>query len=118
MTPLEVSQLLTVASAYDNRTVKPEQVLAWHPLIEHIPADVAAEALKMHFAESEKYLQPYHLVANARRVLDARARQERIGQASLPAPVAVDEGVPLCSHGVLIAKCLPCCEELFRKESL
>lgn len=119
MTPLEVSQLLTVASAYDNRTVKPEQVLAWHPLVEHISADVAGEALKLHFSESEKYLQPYHIVSNARRVLDARARAERVQRAVTAEPVAVvDEEPDMCQHDLWIVKCLPCCEELYRKEAL
>jgi hypothetical protein len=113
MNKLEVSQLLTLASAYDNRTVKPEQVLAWHALVENIDLDVAGEALKMHFAESDKYLQPYHLVANARRVLDARARTERVQQAVTAEPVAVvDEEPEMCKHDLWIVKCMPCCIEL------
>ena len=113
MTPLEVSQLLTVASAYDNRTVKPEQVMAWYAVVEAIPADVASEALKMHFAESEKYLQPFHIVANARRVLDARARDERVQLALSAEPVTVAVEEPeQCVHGLWIVKCLPCCREL------
>lgn len=113
MNKLEVSQLLTLASAYDNRTVKPEQVLAWHALVEHIELDVAGEALKMHFAESDKYLQPYHLVANARRVMDAKARAERVRLAVEAEPVvAEDEELEMCKHDLWIVKCLPCCKEL------
>lgn len=113
MNKLEVSQLLTWASAYDNRTVKPEQVLAWHALVEHISLDIAGEALKMHFAESEKYLQPHHIIANARRVTDARARAERVRLAVLADPVvAEDEELEMCKHDLWIVKCLPCCKEL------
>jgi gamma-glutamyltranspeptidase len=113
VTPLEVSQLLTMASAYDNRTVKPDTVMAWLAIVGDIPADVAAEALKLHFAESEKYLQPHHIVANARRVVDQRARALRVAEAIEPKPVQVaDEEPELCKHNLWIVKCIPCCKEM------
>ena len=80
MNKLELAQLLTIASAVDNRTVAPETVNAWHPIVGHLDYEIAVEAVQLHFAESDKYLLPAHVNACARRVKDARARDARRAQ--------------------------------------
>jgi len=73
----ELAQLLTIASAIDNRTVSPETVNVWHPIVGHIGFDIAVEAVQLHFGESDKYLLPAHVVAGARRVQERRLRDAR-----------------------------------------
>ena len=77
MNKLELAQLLTIASAIDNRTVSPETVEVWHPIVAHIEFDIAVEAVQLHFKESDKYLLPAHVVAGARRVQERRLRDAR-----------------------------------------
>lgn len=77
MNKLELAQLLTIASAVDNRTVAPETVEAWHPIIGHLDYGIAVEAVQLHFAESDKYLLPAHVNACARRVKETRERDMR-----------------------------------------
>lgn len=68
MTELDVSKLLTVASMIDNRTVQPETVREWHRLIRDLDPGVARHAMEMHFSESDRYLLPSHVLANATRI--------------------------------------------------
>lgn len=82
MNKTELSKLLAVASAVDNRRVTPETVEAWHLVVGHLSLDVAHEALLMHQRDSTDYLMPAHIVANAKRV---RARREREQRMSRPA---------------------------------
>ena len=84
MTPSEVSELLTLASTVDNRTVAPETVTAvWYPALRLLENDDAIEGMRMHFRESDKYLVPAHVVTNARRARDIREREARRSQPAI-----------------------------------
>lgn len=82
MNKTEVAQLLTVASMVDNRTVAPETVEMWFPLVYDIDYDTAVTAVQMHFRESDKYLLPVHVRENVKRI---RARQEYEARKKRPA---------------------------------
>ena len=68
----ELSQLLTIVSMIDNRTVASETVEEWHRVIGHLDFADAREAAETHFAESLAYLMPVHVVAGVLRVRHAR----------------------------------------------
>lgn len=87
MNIVEVGKLLTIASAYDNRTVSKESAVAWNEVIGDIDFDVAVEAVKAHFRTSTDYLLPAHVVSGARRVREALEREERKSRPALPRPV-------------------------------
>lgn len=91
MTELECAQLLTAISAVDNRTVGVETVKMWHKSIGHLSADVALEAVHLHFKESTMYLVPAHVTAGARRVEERRLREARRSRPALePARITLD----------------------------
>jgi hypothetical protein len=78
MTPDEVIDLLTLAAAYDRRTVGQADVEAWLDAATrmHWTATAAQEALKAHYASSTQFAMPGHVTD--------RIRQDR----RYPAPAA------------------------------
>lgn len=79
----ETAKLLTVIAAYDNRNVQRETVIVWQQALAHLTLDVAQQAVVLHFKESTAYLLPGHVNACARRILDDRARQQRIARPAI-----------------------------------
>lgn len=77
MNKLELSQLLTVVSGFDNRTVTPDIVEIWFPVLQDIDYTVAVEAVQVHYRDSTEWLMPATLRAASRRVLERREREER-----------------------------------------
>ena len=75
----EAFQLLTLASARDNRTVSQSVAKVWALDLRNVTLADAAEALTLHYRERpDVWLQPGHVVAGARRVRDRREREQRI----------------------------------------
>jgi hypothetical protein len=75
----EAFQLLTLASARDNRTVSPSVARVWASDLERVSLADAVEALTLHYRERpDVWLQPGHVVAGVRRVRDRREREQRI----------------------------------------
>lgn len=73
----EAFQLLTLASARDNRTVSQSVAKVWAEDLERVALADAIEGLKIHYREQpEKWLQPGHVIAGARRAREARLRAE------------------------------------------
>lgn len=91
MNQTEVAKLLTVASAIDNRTVADEQVIAWHAALQHLPYDVAQEAMIRHFRDSTEYLLPGHISKQAKLIRGEQDREMRIRrQIEPPKPITLD----------------------------
>jgi len=91
MNKLELAKLLTIVSAIDNRTVAPETVNVWHPIVGHLGFGVASEAVRLHFSETDKYLLPAHVIACARRVQDRLDRELRKSRPAIaPARITLD----------------------------
>lgn len=79
MNEREAFQLLTLASARDNRTVSQSVARVWAGDLERVRFEDAVEALTLHYRESPGvWLQPGHVIAGVRRVKDQRARDQRI----------------------------------------
>ena len=75
----EAFQLLTLASARDNRTVSQSVAAVWAADLERVALADAVEALTLHYRERpDVWLQPGHVVAGARRVRERRERERRI----------------------------------------
>lgn len=92
MNKTEVAKLLTVASMVDNRTVARETVEAWFPLLQDIEYQDGVEGVQMHFRETDKYLMPAHVRANAKRARrDRELREERQNRRAIePRVVTLD----------------------------
>lgn len=112
MNRVEVSKLLTRASAIDNRIVTEETVAAWWELLGMVEYDLAVEAVNEHFRKSTDYLLPAHIIQGARIARDRRERDERRDRALMPRPVEKIMPPPTCIHGKTIATCMPCAREL------
>lgn len=77
MTPAEVAQLLTIDATITGRTIDPATVNVWHGILRNIPADLALAALQDHYAESEKWVMPAHLLTRVRPVLHRQREQHQ-----------------------------------------
>lgn len=82
LTRPEMVNLLTAASAYDNRQPNPAAVMAWGKASEigRWTFDEALEALHAHYAETTDFVMPGHITARIRverqdRAMRAEARQ-------------------------------------------
>jgi hypothetical protein len=92
---LELSKLLTLVSAFDSRTVGPDTVEAWYPIMEPIDAIAAADAVRAHFESSDKYLMPAHIIG----LVKSKRRQ------LLPSDVSF-----YCEHHWPVGECVKCGE--------
>lgn len=90
MSPEQVASLLAYISALDNREVTPEQVWAWSPLMAGVDAETALEAVQHHFATSEDYLMPAHVVAFCRERRQRQADAPPSAPRALPSPFEAD----------------------------
>lgn len=84
----EASALLTLAAAFDRRTVGKADAQAWALALGDIRLDDAREAVVAHFSESSEWLTPAHV-----RKLVRQIRAARIGDTSSlnPPPELADE---------------------------
>ena len=79
MNEQEAWQLLTLASARDNRTVSQSVAKVWAGDLERVALDEAVEALTLHYREQpDTWLQPGHVIAGAKRVRLLRERDARV----------------------------------------
>lgn len=80
----EAFQLLTLASARDNRTVSQSVAMVWAADLERVALVDAVDALTLHYREQPGvWLQPGHVIAGARRVRVARERVERLARPAI-----------------------------------
>ena len=57
----EAFQLLTLASAFDGRTVDKETATVWAEVLHDIPLPDAVEAMKAHYREEGRWMMPAHV---------------------------------------------------------
>jgi hypothetical protein len=90
MNKTETAQLLTMASAIDNRTVGVETVEAWFMVIGDLDYKDASEALFTHFKTSGEYFMPRHIVDGVK-LIDDRRKWE-LSKLRADFTVALNEG--------------------------
>lgn len=75
----EAFQLLTLASARDNRTVSQAVAKVWAGDLHDVPLVAAVEALTVHYRERpDTWLLPGHVIAGVRKLQAERRRNNRI----------------------------------------
>ena len=77
MNEREAFGLLTMASARDGRKVSESVAKIWSEDLANIPIGVAEAAVRIHFRESDAWLKPAHVIANAKRIREAVDREAR-----------------------------------------
>ncbi|AVH58407.1 MULTISPECIES: zinc finger domain-containing protein [Streptomyces] len=79
MTPAEAAELLTLAAAFDRRTVGEADARAWAAALNSTPLDDDARAaVARHYAETDKWLTPAHV-----RQQRAKIRADRVTAANV-----------------------------------
>lgn len=62
MNKQEVGKFLTLTSLIDNRQITAEVALMWSEIIGHLSLDEAVAAMREHYAETDKWLMPAHVL--------------------------------------------------------
>lgn len=73
MSPDELKQVVAKIQLGDSRQVDPLVLREWFDTIGHLECGDALRAVTMHRQESPDYLQPFHIISNARRIRNERA---------------------------------------------
>ncbi|CAM3740810.1 MULTISPECIES: zinc finger domain-containing protein [Streptomyces] len=85
MTPADAAELLTLAAAFDRRTVGEADARAWAAALHAIPLDDDARAaVARHYAETDRWLTPAHVLKQR-----AAIRADRLTRANV-----FDDGRP------------------------
>jgi hypothetical protein len=66
-------ELFKLIIAFDNRNPDAYRTVAWAELLQNVPYADAVDAVKTHFATSDAYLMPVHIIRHAKKL-----RQERL----------------------------------------
>lgn len=98
MTPADAAELLTLAAAFDRRTIGKADAIAWSDALAGLEPTDCAEAIRAHFRESTDYLMPAHVRQGVRKI---RADRVRAADSSLLDPHDVD---PADVNGYLEAR--------------
>lgn len=73
MSPDQLKQVVAKIQLGDNRQVDALTLREWFDTIGHLDAGDALQAVTMHRQESPDYLQPFHIITNARRLRNEHA---------------------------------------------
>ncbi|MGW0134856.1 zinc finger domain-containing protein [Streptomyces sp. NPDC003299] len=79
MTPADAAELLTLAAAFDRRTVGEADARAWAAALHSVPLDDDARAaVARHYSETDRWLTPAHVIQQR-----AKIRRERLDRANV-----------------------------------
>lgn len=73
MTPSQVAELLTMASAFDRRTVGEADVIAWHLVLKDVDYAQAQAAVAAHYSDTRDWIMPADIRQRVRRTRDTQA---------------------------------------------
>lgn len=76
----QVSALLAKAALVDSRKVDDLVIQTWWEILGHLSFGDAMNGLLMHRRESAEYVQPAHIIAQAKKAKRARMREEARAQ--------------------------------------
>jgi hypothetical protein len=95
MTPAETAEALTVAAAFDRRTIGEADVLAWHAALGDLDLDDVKDAIVGHYRDSRDWLMPADIRTRVKAVARVRADQHAalIPDADPDNPVAYIEAM-------------------------
>jgi len=103
---LQTQALLTLVSTFDQRIVTEETVAAWSVIFRDVDYDLATKGVMKHFAGSNTYLMPAHVMEQVATLVKAMKEDERSEDGWKSDPC------PLCIHDVAIVRCDECCATL------
>lgn len=77
MNRAEAGQLLALIAKVDNRQLDDTKTVLWSKVLMDVPYNAAAEAVSRHFASSDEYLMPIHVLRGAQAVMAELAEAAR-----------------------------------------
>lgn len=95
MSPGDAARLLSLAACFDQRTIGPEDAIAWADALEGLDPAECAEAIRFHFRESDGRLMPSHIrgyVGMLRSREVERRHAERLHAELPPVPPVLEDG--------------------------
>ena len=95
-----------MVSTFDQRIVTEETVAAWSVIFRDVDYDLATKGVMKHFAGSNTYLMPAHVMEQVATLVKAMKEDERSEDGWKADPC------PLCIHDVAIVRCDECCATL------
>ena len=95
-----------MVSTFDQRIVTEETVAAWSVIFRDVDYDLATKGVIKHFAGSNTYLMPAHVMEQVATLVKAMKEDERSEDGWKSDPC------PLCIHDVAIVRCDECCATL------
>lgn len=87
ITPADAAEILTIAAAFDRRTVGEADALAWADALHDLDPHDCGQAVRDHYANSTDWLMPAHVRAGVKRL---RAERMRAVPTSALEPADVD----------------------------
>lgn len=117
MNHLEVSKLLALIAAIDNRDINEVTVEMWQRIMVDYDYEEMAQAVPRYFAENDAYLAPRGLIAQAKRMREKSA--EKVSHEELVEEMGSyrSDPEPLCAkHQLRITVCRDCYMRLWAYE--
>jgi hypothetical protein len=117
MNHLEVSKLLALIAAIDNRDINEVTVEMWQRIMADFDYEEMAQAVPRYFAENDAYLAPRGLISQAKRMRERVAEKESGEVLREEIGSYRSDPEPLCaSHGLRITVCRDCYMRLWAYE--
>ena len=105
LTPADAARLLALAAAYDKRTTSETDDIAWADALYDLDPEDCAEAIRLHYRETDAWLMPAHVRQRVAYIRNARADERH----NLELRRQIEAG-----HDIDVARAKAAFEELVR----
>ncbi|MYX36753.1 MULTISPECIES: hypothetical protein [unclassified Streptomyces] len=79
MNPADAAELLTLAAAFDRRTIGEADALAWGAALHAVPFDQdARDAVARHYADTDRWITPAHVIQQRTKIRAARIAEANV----------------------------------------
>jgi hypothetical protein len=117
MNHVEVSKLLTLIAAIDNRDINEVTVEVWQRIMADYDYEEMAQAVPRYFAETDVYLAPRGLLAQAKKMREAVAEKAKHAELQVEEKSWRSAPEPVCKkHNTRITGCSLCYNKIWDEE--
>lgn len=117
MNHVEVSKLLTLIAAIDNRDINEVTVEVWQRIMADYDYEEMAQAVPRYFAENDSYLAPRGLIAQAKKMRETVAEKVNHTQLQVEESSWRSDPEPVCkTHAMKITACSFCYNKIWAEE--
>jgi hypothetical protein len=117
MDHVEVSKLLTLIAAIDNRDINEVTVEVWQRIMADYQYEDMANAVPRYFAENDAYMSPRGLIAQSKKIRESAAEKVSHVQSQVEEKNWRSDPEPICrDHTLPITTCSPCYLRIWGEE--